>query len=41
MEQIIPTHFTDDEDSGRLQINKTRFMKYVLHKDEKFLIQSI
>lgn len=33
MEHVIPSHFTDSEDSNRLNINKTQFMKYVLHKD--------
>lgn len=41
IDQILPSFFTDKQQSIHLRRNKSKFMKYVLHKDEKMLPGSI
>lgn len=41
MEQVIPSHFHNGEDSTMLRENRQRFQKYILHQNPNYIIESI
>ena len=41
MEQVLPSHFHNGEESMRLMENRSCFQKYVLHQNPKYIIDSI
>jgi len=40
-EKLVPSHFNDADDSITLNSNKSKFKTYILHKNEKYIINSI
>jgi hypothetical protein len=41
LDNILPLWLDNNEDKVLLQQNKSNFMRYILHKDDKMFIQSI
>jgi hypothetical protein len=40
-EKLVPSHFHDGDDSKTLNSNKSKFKTYILHKNEKYIINKI
>ena len=41
LDQLLPSHFHDGENSKILAANVNKFRKYILHKNAKYIINSI
>ena len=41
LDQLLPSHFHDGENSQVLSGNVNKFRKYILHKNAKYIINSI
>ena len=41
LNKLLPTHFHDGDNSKILEGNIKKFKKYVLHKNEKYTINSL
>lgn len=41
MEQMLPSHFHNGEESTRLMANRSCFQKYVVHQNPKYILDSI
>jgi hypothetical protein len=39
--KLLPSHFHDGDGNKTLNANKSKFQKYIIHKNEKLIIGSI